>query len=124
MLLALLGAGRACADEPCAADTWDIGRERALYATKARMLSAGRDASAAPAVAAGQLYELPLRPLADVELLLPPGKATGGQAVRAGLATFMAERGGTYRVAIDAAVKELARATRLEAKAGKPAKPV
>src|SRR5689334_5466483 len=50
------------ADDPCAGFTWDVAHERALFASAAQTLNAGRDAATAPAIETDRLYELTLAP--------------------------------------------------------------
>jgi hypothetical protein len=98
---ALAGAGAPAADEPCAAFTWDVAHVRALFASAAQSIGAGRDPASAPLLAADRLYQLQLAPQLQVAMLLPPGKKAQLADTYSGLARLQLARPGSYRVSID-----------------------
>lgn len=103
--LALLPASatRAGAEDPCAGFSWDVQRERALFAGQAQDLAAGRTLGAAPALAIGRLYELELSAQPEVGFVAPPGKVWRTEATYAGLTTLSVATAGVYRIALDQA---------------------
>ena len=101
-LLALSIAGTpAHADDPCSAFAWDVGHERALFATEARALSAGRDVTSAPPLVPDRLYQLQLSAQPDVTFAAAPGKSTVTTGAHAGLASLTVGTAGVYRVSLD-----------------------
>ena len=103
VMLALgLAAGSAIAQEdPCAKFSWNIGHERALFATAPESLVAGRDAKSTPLLAPDRLYELQLASQDQVALLLPPGRKTITDGGFAGMARLRVQQPGTYRISVD-----------------------
>ena len=93
------GSASATAD-PCAAFSWDVTHERALFGEIPHRLSAGHAPSESPALTTGQLYELTLAPQSQVHFAAAPEKsrATDGYA---GLAVLRLPSAGVYRIALD-----------------------
>jgi hypothetical protein len=92
------------AEDPCAAFTWDVSRERTLFDREAQNLAAGNAVSAAPALATDRLYQLQLRPQTEVAFATQPGKKMPDERkTYAGLASLTVETGGIYRIALDQA---------------------
>jgi len=89
--------------DPCAAFSWNIAHERALFATAATARDTGVSGKDAPLLDPDHLYELQLHPLADVHFTAPPGKSKGGNGPYAGLATLRVPMSGLWRVALDQA---------------------
>jgi len=89
-------------EDPCAAFTWDVSRERAVFASKATTVTAARSSATAPTLELETLYALQLSPQTDVTFDLPPGsrKAPTGP-VYAGFARVKATVAGTYRISAD-----------------------
>jgi hypothetical protein len=104
-LLALLGlsiAGSpARADDACTGFVWDVSHERALFATAARALPAGRLVASSPALVPDRLYELRLSAQPDVTFAVAPGKKTLADEAFAGLALVTVETAGVYRISLD-----------------------
>jgi hypothetical protein len=97
-----LAAGMAAAqDDPCAKFSWNIERERALFASAPQAVVAGRDASSAPPLAPERLYQLQLAAAGQITLLLPPGKKTGADGAYGGMARLRLAQPGSYRVSVD-----------------------
>jgi len=106
-LLLAIGLGAAAAmpsraADPCSQFSWDVARERALFAGTATAVLAGTDAASAPRLLAEHLYELQLRPLDQVRFVATPGRQSSGQSAYAGLATLRITAPGRYRIAVDA----------------------
>jgi hypothetical protein len=99
MLIGCCGA--AFADDACGYK-WDVTREHALFAGTGTALSAGKDVKSAPALVAGRLYELQLRPQATIVFAVQPGKKIPDDGQYAGLAALELAGDGDYRVAVDA----------------------
>jgi hypothetical protein len=100
-LLALfLGGMVARADDPCAAFTWDVGRERALFASEPEILAAGT-AVASPSLAPDRLYQLRLSDQPEVAFAVPPGKSRPTDGAYAGLANVTVDVAGVYRISLD-----------------------
>jgi hypothetical protein len=97
------GAGPmlAHADDPCAAFTWDVRHERALFGQPARPLAAGRTPAASPPLATDQLYQLKLSPQTQVTFVAPPGGKRRVEVPFAGLARVTVHAPGVYRIALD-----------------------
>jgi hypothetical protein len=91
------------ADDACDGFRWDIGHERALFATTAEALPAGVAPESAPTVLPDRLYEMPVTPQGEVKFPLPPGKKTLTDAGSAGLAHLRVASAGDYRISIDQA---------------------
>ncbi|HEX2791351.1 MAG TPA: hypothetical protein VHN17_13050 [Steroidobacteraceae bacterium] len=97
-----LAAGMAAAqDDPCAKFTWNIQRERALFASAPQAVVAGHDASSAPPLAPERPYQLQLAAAGQITLLLPPGKNTSTDGAYAGMARLRLAQPGSYRVSVD-----------------------
>jgi hypothetical protein len=89
------------ADDPCAAFTWDVHHERALFGTKPQILTGGQTVAASPTLAADQLYQVKLTAQAEVKFLEPPGRKRGDGAAFAGLVGLKVQTAGVYRVSLD-----------------------
>ena len=93
------------AEDPCAAFTWDVTRERALFRQEAQNLPAGNAAAAAPTLATDRLYQVQLRAQTEVTFATQPGKKLPDEGKRyAGLASLTVATGGIYRIALDQAL--------------------
>jgi hypothetical protein len=102
LVVALLAVANARAQDPCAAFTWDVSRERALFASTATTVRAAATSASAPALEADTLYALQLSPQSDVTFALPPGsRKTPTGPVYAGFIRFRAGPAGTYRISAD-----------------------
>src|SRR5215469_3856489 len=82
----LAPASIAGADDPCAAFTWNVGHERALFGQQAQVLVAGQTTTALPAVVTDRLYQVQLKTQSAVTLVAPPGSKSTGDGAYAGLA--------------------------------------
>jgi hypothetical protein len=91
------------ADDACTDFKWDVAKERALFAGAAQALDAGADGATAPHIELNRLYELKLKPQAQVRFAAAPGKKNPVDGAYAGLASLKIPQSGSYRVAIDAA---------------------
>jgi hypothetical protein len=89
------------ADDPCAAFTWDVHQERALFGTKPQVLTGGQTVATSPALAADRLYQVELRAQSEVKFLEPPGRKRGDGGAFAGLVGLTVERAGVYRISLD-----------------------
>jgi hypothetical protein len=97
-------APRARADDPCAAFTWNVAHERALFAGAAQSVLSGQGVAAAPLLAPDRLYELSLKPQQQVEMALAPGKKSSPPAdSHAGLVKLQVPAAGLYRIALSEA---------------------
>src|ERR1700733_5192976 len=102
MLLLGLAAGSSAAQEdPCAKFSWNIERERALFASAPEAVTAGRDAATTPLLAPARLYQVQLAPQDHVALALPPGKPPKADGTYAGMARLPLQQPGTYRISVD-----------------------
>jgi len=98
MLVLAATAGAAFAQEPVGCDKfkWPIDKERALLAAAVPVAPGGEVGQ--PLSAA---VKLPLAPLADVKLPMPPGRAPKSPDSNAGFVRYAAlPRAATYRVAL------------------------
>jgi hypothetical protein len=101
-LALFFGSGAAiCADDPCAGFTWNVSHERALFATAAQRIAAGRDAASAPRVSADRLYELTLTEQDKVQFSAAPGKKPRGEKPYAGMVRLRLSAAALYRFSID-----------------------
>ena len=105
MLAMLFAAGlavpRAHAEDPCAAFTWNVAHERALFSGVPNTQPAGHDQPTAPTLKTDTLYELQLGADTGVRFVTAPAKKQRGAGSYAGLAKFSTAAAGTYRVAAD-----------------------
>jgi hypothetical protein len=110
LLLALAVAAQSAIadqDDPCAGFSWNVARERALFAAAPQSITAGRELKSTPLLTPDRLYELQLGEQGEVSMLMAPGrKSVGdagyhGQARYAGLARLQLPRAGSYRISID-----------------------
>ena len=90
------------ADDACAAFTWNVSHERALFATSARELAAGRDAATAPVVDPDRLYDLALAPHDEVHMPAMNRTAHGAGQGSAGLVRLQITAAGSYRISVGA----------------------
>ena len=92
------------AEDPCAAFTWDVTHERALFGQEAQNLAAGSAAAAAPTLATDRLYQLQLRAQTEVAFATQPDKKPPDEGkTYAGLASLTVATAGVYRIALDQA---------------------
>jgi hypothetical protein len=96
-----LVAAAARADDPCAGFAWDVSHERALFATDAKALPAGKAVASSPMLAADRLYQLQLSSQPEVTFAAPPGKKMLADSAYAGLATLAVDKAGAYRISLD-----------------------
>lgn len=90
------------ADDSCAAFTWDVRHEQALFGQEPRPLAAGNAAATSPTLTTDQLYQLQLKARSEVTLVTQPGKDGPNNAeTYAGLARLVLETSGVYRIALD-----------------------
>ncbi len=80
---------------------WDVGAERALFATPARVMDAGTDAANAPALLPNHLYELRLKLRPAVRFAAPPGQNAKASWGNAGLASFRVPTAGSWRLVLE-----------------------
>jgi len=103
-LLALLALVRARAQagepDPCAAFSFDVAHERALFATAPVRVSAGAKPESAPILAADRLYRIALVPEEQVTFAAAPERKRGGAGTDAGLARLHIASAGSYRLAL------------------------
>jgi hypothetical protein len=110
-LAAALAAQNAIADQddPCAGFSWNVARERALFAAGPQSIAAGRELKSSPLLTPDRLYELQLGEQGEVTMPVAPGrKSVGdagyeGHARYAGLARLQLPRAGSYRISLDQA---------------------
>ncbi|HXL97440.1 MAG TPA: hypothetical protein VN925_03635 [Steroidobacteraceae bacterium] len=103
-VLLALGLAAACAiadEDPCAKFSWNVVRERALFATAPQSIIAGREPTSTPLLAPERLYQLQLGPQRQVALLLSPGKKTLVDGAYAGLVRLQLQQPGAYRMSVD-----------------------
>lgn len=101
--IALLAAGGIChAADACAEYKWDVSREVRLFAGNATALDAATTAATAPAINAGTLYALVLKPQEDVQYATPPSKKMLADGAYGGLLKLKVASAGAYHIAIDA----------------------
>ena len=102
-LTLLLAAAAVAADapDPCAAFSWDVRQERALFAASPTMLAAGQTLAAAAVLVPGRMYELTLSPQSQVSFAVPPGGHHQLEGAHAGLARLTLPAGGLYRISLD-----------------------
>ena len=108
-LVVALAAQSAIADQddPCAGFSWNMARERALFAAAPQSIAAGRELKSTLLLTPDRLYELQLGEQGQVSMPLAPGrKSVGdagydGQARYAGLARLQLPRAGSYRISLD-----------------------
>jgi hypothetical protein len=92
------------ADDPCAAFGWNVARERALFATAAQRMAAGKDAPAAPRISTDRLYDLTLVAQDQVHFgVAPPGKQPRCESAFAGVVRLRLSAPGLYRFSLDQA---------------------
>ena len=104
-LLASLLAGLvtlpALAADPCTGFAWDVGQERALYASPPQPAAAGSNLASAATMLPDHLYLLTLVPQTQVSFAGAPGKKMLTDGAFAGLAAFQITAPGIYRIALD-----------------------
>jgi hypothetical protein len=96
----VLASAPLVAQDRCGEFTWDVTRERGLFAQEAVPLSAGRDAASAPPIVPDRLYQVTLSPQADVHLSAPPGHKPHSDGGWSGLIRLPISRPGVYRVSL------------------------
>jgi hypothetical protein len=101
LALSLAASLASAQEDPCAKFSWNVERERALFATTPQAVAAGHDAASAPQLEPNRLYQLQLTAAAQVTLALPPGKKSAGDSSYAGLARLSLAQPGSYRVSAD-----------------------
>lgn len=82
----------------CDSYTWDVGKERALFATTPTVVVASTEMKGAPRLRVGQLYELHLSPSPQIGRL----RGDARRPVKyAGIASVRIATSGTYHIALD-----------------------
>jgi len=94
------GSSATAPPDPCAAFSWDVARERALFGQVPQKVTAGATQADAPAINPDRLYELTLVPQSQVRFAATPGRSRSAEG-HAGLATLSLPSAGVYRIAID-----------------------
>jgi len=92
------------AAETCSGFTWDVTRERALFAGAGSALPVGADTASAPLLVPDRLYALQLQPQAKVTFVTAPGKSRPVENSYAGVAALKIATPGAYWIAADAAL--------------------
>jgi hypothetical protein len=101
-LLACSGTPQsALAADPCDGFSWDVHQERAVFASTAQTLPAGRALAAAPELVPNHLYLLALSPQDQVTFPVTPGKRALADGAYAGVAHVHIAQPGSYRVALN-----------------------
>lgn len=95
------GIRLAHADDPCAAFTWEVRHERALFETKPQILTGGQTVTASPTLSADHLYQVELTAQTEVKFSQPPGRKHGDGGAFAGLVRLTVEMAGVYRISLD-----------------------
>jgi hypothetical protein len=98
--LASQASAPALAAGPCEEFTWNVSRERSLFAETPVQLAAGRDAASAPPITPERLYQLTLAPQTDVHLAVPAGHKPRGGDTWSGLLRLPISQAGVYRVSL------------------------
>lgn len=88
------------AAEPCDGFTWNVARERSLFAGSPQQLAAGKDSVSAPQISLGRLYQIALAPESDVHVATTPGHKPRGEGALAGVARLRISQAGVYRVSL------------------------
>jgi hypothetical protein len=101
LVLAMLCALPAQAQDPCAAFSWDVSHERSLFSAAPQSLSAAAASSSAPALSPGKLYQLKLLEQSKVSFAAAPGRKSPAQGAYAGLARLTLQSAGVYRISLD-----------------------
>lgn len=89
------------ADDPCAAFTWDVGKERSLFGQEPQSLAAGQTLTDSPTMVTDRLYQLKLRAQSEVTFAATPGKQPRSDRPYAGLVRLTVSTAGVYRVSLD-----------------------
>jgi hypothetical protein len=87
--------------DPCDGFSWNVKRERALFAGTAQKLQSGRDVASAPSVVPDRFYEIALYPQPSVHFRLPPGKEARSGEAFGGVLRLRVTVAGLYRVSAD-----------------------
>jgi hypothetical protein len=101
LALSLAATIASAQDDPCGRFSWNVDKERALFATAPQAIAAGHDAASAPRLEPNRLYQLQLGAADQVTLALPPGKKPASEGSYAGLAHLSLQQPGSYRVSVD-----------------------
>jgi len=92
---------RAQGQDACESFAWDVHQERAVFASTAQTLPAGKSVAAAPTLEPNHLYELALVPQDQVSFAATPGKRMLADGAFAGIAQLHIAQAGTYRVSLN-----------------------
>ncbi len=101
VLVSISALPAVAADDPCGAFKWNVTEERAVFSQKPHSVTAGPDASSAPALKTKTLYEVSLAPQESVKFSAPPGKKGLPDGAFAGMLHFRVPTAGPYRVSLD-----------------------
>lgn len=80
---------------------WDVSREVALFATDPRSVAAAVSPDTAPAIVAGRLYLVELKPQEGVHYAIPSSKKMLADGAFGGTLRLKVPKAGHYRVSID-----------------------
>lgn len=96
--LLMAAESQAASDGSCNSYTWDVGKERALFATLPAVVLASQEMTYAPRIQLGQLYQVQLTAKKQVGRLPndPARPMTYG-----GIASIKIPSSGTYRLVMD-----------------------
>jgi hypothetical protein len=101
LLCSAVAGGALAADDPCVGFSWDVSRERALFAANAEAAPGGKDAASARLLVPDRLYELTLVPQEQVTFAAPPGRKKSVDGASAALARVHLTTAGEYRISVD-----------------------
>ncbi|MGA3092887.1 MAG: hypothetical protein ABSD75_30195 [Terriglobales bacterium] len=97
-LLMGVAESHAASDGSCSSYTWDVGKERALFAAVPAVVIASQEMTNAPRIQLGQLYQVQLSAKKQIGRLPndPPRPVTYG-----GIASIQIATSGIYRLVMD-----------------------
>jgi len=101
IVVTAMASGSVRAADPCAAFSWNVTHERALFAMAPEPAVAGRAVSPAPSLVLERLYELQLFPQGAIAYAMSPEKKAAAADSYGGLARLKVDKSGTYRVSLD-----------------------
>jgi hypothetical protein len=93
------------AEDPCAGFSWDVGHERAVFATAPEVMAAADGPAllrSSREVSVDRLYGLKLLRQTSVTYVIAPGRAAAPEAAYGGLVHLRVPSTGVWRISLDA----------------------